>query len=68
VGSWFRSGRGVPGNPEIPQVFPSRKSLNSDITGLPAVDRDQSLTFLTVYQQYFMLLFMFILHMVSCLK
>jgi hypothetical protein len=67
-GSRFRSGRGVPESLEIHQVFPSRKSLNSDITGLPAVDRDHSLIFLTVYQQSFMLLFMYIFPVFPCLK
>jgi hypothetical protein len=37
------------GNPEILEVFPDRKSLISDIPGFPAVDRDPSIMFLTVY-------------------
>ncbi len=38
-----------PGNHKIIKVFPDRKSLISDIPGFPAVDRDPSIMFLTVY-------------------
>ncbi len=41
--------RKSPGNPEIPKVFPARKSIISHITGFPAGDGDNSLKFLTVY-------------------
>jgi hypothetical protein len=41
--------RKIPGNPEIQEVFPARKSLISDFQGFPAGDDDPSSTFLTVY-------------------
>jgi hypothetical protein len=41
--------RKIPGNPEMPKVFPARRSLISVIPRLPAGDGDHSLTFLTVY-------------------
>jgi hypothetical protein len=34
--------RKIPGNPEIPEVFPARKSLISDIIGFPDGDQDHS--------------------------
>ncbi len=34
--------RKTPGIPEIPEVFPARKSLISDIIGFPDGDQDHS--------------------------
>ncbi len=44
--------RNIPGNPEIPEVFPDQEVSNiSDIPGFPGGDGDHSLTFLTVQRE-----------------
>jgi hypothetical protein len=44
--------RKIPGNPEIPEVFPGQEVSNiSDIPGFPGGDGDHSLTFLTVQRE-----------------
>jgi hypothetical protein len=48
--SWIKSGRFQEVLKCHAEVFPVRKSSISDIAGFPAVDRDHSLTFLTVYK------------------
>jgi hypothetical protein len=44
--------RKISGNPEIPEIFLSRKSLTSDITEFRAGDGTHSLKFLTVQYSY----------------
>jgi hypothetical protein len=41
--------RKIPGNPEISEVFPTRKGLISNIPLFPSWERDHSMKFLTVY-------------------